>query len=443
VSSCVPNGKARNPLVSHIFTADPSAKVFGDRIYVYTSHDVDGQTNFEMTDYHAFSSDDLVNWQDHGVIIDTSGLPWATNLYAPDACEKDGQYFLYMPNSGSGIGVAVADNPGGPFTDPLGQPLLTKSIPGVEDVDWLFDPGCFVDEDGQGYIYFGGGQPDTGDNARVMRLGDDMISLADSSATTIVVPAFFEASFMHKRNDIYYFSYSTNFEGHSAYLDYMTSDNPMTGFDYQGTILTNGNINLGNNNHGSIVEFGDSTYLFYHNRKLIQDLGGDNIYERSIAVQEITYSGDDIQQMEMSAADTTVDQIKCLDGFAEVEAERMAAEQGIETEGDQEIGVHIVDIDTGDWIGYSQVDFWDGATSFVARVAAAAAGGSIEVRIDGCDDFTSEAGTVIGTCTVESTGGDTTFADLTCAITETSGAHDVCLSFTGSDDFRLDSFHFE
>src|SRR5688572_3594708 len=102
-SNCTPNGAARNPIVSHIFTADPSAKVFGDRVYVYTSHDADGQTEFEMIDYHAYSSDDLVNWQDHGVIIEAADLPWATNLYAPDACEKDGQYFLYMPNSGSGI----------------------------------------------------------------------------------------------------------------------------------------------------------------------------------------------------------------------------------------------------------------------------------------------------------------------------------------------------
>src|SRR5690606_12976578 len=96
--SCVPNGRARNPIVSHLFTADPSAKVFGDRVYVYTSHDVDGQTNFAMTDYHAFSSDDLVNWRDHGVIISTADLTWAANLYAPDACEKDGKYYLYMPN---------------------------------------------------------------------------------------------------------------------------------------------------------------------------------------------------------------------------------------------------------------------------------------------------------------------------------------------------------
>lgn len=442
-SNCVPNGRARNPLVGHIFTADPSAKVFGDRVYVYTSHDTDGQTDFDLIDYHAYSSDDLVNWQDHGVIIAAEDVSWATNLYAPDACEKDGQYYLYMPNSGSGIGVAVSDDPGGPFVDPLGEALVTKSTPGVSDVDWLFDPGCFVDDDGQGYLYFGGGPTNTGDNARVMRLGDDMISLEDTTATTIPAPAFFEASFMHKRGSTYYYSYSTDFEGHAAYLDYMTSDNPMTGFSYRGTILTNGDINMGNNNHGSIIDFGGNSYVFYHNRKLERDAGGDNSYQRSIAVQTLTYDGDEIEQLAMSTEDTTIEQIRCLDGFAEIEAERMAAQRGIEVEGDGDIGVHVVDIDDGDWTGYSQVDFRDGATVFVGRVASAAGGGSIEVRIDGCDDFTSEAGTAVGTCEIASTGGDTTFADVSCAITETSGPHDLCLSFSGTEAFRIDSFHLE
>ncbi|MGB7214734.1 MAG: glycoside hydrolase family 43 protein, partial [Gammaproteobacteria bacterium] len=442
-SNCVPNGRARNPIVSHIFTADPSANVFNNRVYVYTSHDSDGQTGFDLIDYHAYSSDDMVNWQDHGVIIRAADVSWATNLYAPGACEKNGKYYLYMPNSGSGIGVAVADDPGGPFVDPLGHALVTKSTPGVGDVDWLFDPACFVDDDGQAYLYFGGGPSGTGDNARVMRLNNDMISLKDTTATTIPAPAFFEASFMHKRNSIYYFSYSTDFEGHSAYLDYMTSNDPMTGFQHRGTILTNGNINMNNNNHGSIIEFMGQWYLFYHNRKLELDRGGNNSYQRSVAVQKLTYMGDAIQQMSMSTDDFTVEQLKCLDGFSEVQAETMAAERGIEVEGNGATGVSVVDIDTGDWIGYSQVDFRDGATTFVARVASASGGGSIEVRIDGCDDFTDQPGTAIGTCDVTSTGGNNAFTQISCPITETSGPHDLCLKFTGNKSFRFDSFHLE
>ncbi len=430
-------------MVSHLFTADPSAKVFGDRVYVYTSHDADGQTDYEMVDYHAYSSDDLVNWQDHGVIISASDLPWATNLYAPDACEKNGKYYLYIPDTANSIGVAVADHPSGPFVDPLGAPLVTKDVDGVGDVDWLFDPTCFVDEDGQAYLYFGGGPEDTGDNARVMRLNDDMVSLKDSSATTIPAPEFFEASFMHKRGSTYYFSYSTTFKGHSAYLDYMTSDDPMTGFQYRGTILTNGAINMGNNNHGSIIEFMGKSYLFYHNRKLEQDLGGTNSYQRSATLRELTYTGDAIDQLTMNTEATSVAQVKCLDGFAGVEAETMAAQSGVEVEGDGATGVSVVDIDTGDWVGYSQVDFHDGASGFSARVASASGGGAIEIRIDGWDDFTSEAGTAVGTCEVTATEGMDTFAEVSCPISETAGPHDLCLKFTGDDSFRLDSFRLE
>lgn len=443
-SGCVPSGKARNPIVSHIFTADPSAKVFGDRVYVYTSHDADGQTDFDMIDYHAFSSDDMVNWRDHGVIISTADVPWVTNLYAPDACEKNGKYYLYMPSSGSSIGVAVADDPGGPFVDPLGRPLVTGSTPGAEDVEWVFDPACFVDRDGQGYLYFGGGPRGSGDNARVIRLGADMITLADSAATRILAPAFFEASYVHERGGTYYFSYSTTFEGHAAYLDYMTSNDPLTGFLYRGTFLTNGNVNSNNNNHGSIVELGGKSYLFYHNRKLEQDGGGNNSYQRSVAVQELKYDESGaILPLTMSTQATTVDQLKCLNGLAQVEAETIAAQHGIEVQGNGRVGVSVTAIDDGDWITYSQLDFGTRASTFTARVAAASSGGTIEVRIGSCEAPTSDASSVIGTCAVPSTGGAQAWGDVSCPVTPTSGAHDLCLRFTGRATFAFDHFHFE
>lgn len=440
-SDCTPSGRARNPLITQIFTADPNAVVYGDRVYVYTSHDVDGQEDFDMVDYHVFSSTDMVNWQDHGVIIHADDLSWATNLYAPGACSKNGKYYLYIPNSGSGIGVAVADDPGGPFVDPLREALLTKSFPNA-NVEWLFDPACFVDEDGQGYLYFGGG-PDGGQNARVVRLNDDMISIMDSEATTIPTTAFFEAAFMHRRGDKYYFSYSSDFSsGHGAAIEYLIGDGPMSGFEYQGKILNNANINRGNNNHHSIVEFAGKTYIFYHNRKLEQQLGVDKVNNRSIAVQEITYREDGtFPTLDMSTENYTVEQVKCLDGFQEVEAERLAAESGIEVEGLAGGTVRVAQIEAGDWVAYSQVDFRDGATKLVARVASATGSGTIDVVIDGCID--GEAGTSIGTCQVMSTGGADTYETLTCPITETSGPHDLCLRFGDNPNFELDSFHLE
>lgn len=440
-SDCTPKGRAHNPLVTQIFTADPNAIVYGDRVYVYTSHDVDGQTGFDMVDYHAFSSDDLVNWQDHGVIIQASELPWATNLYAPGACAKNGKYYLYIPNSGSGIGVAVADKPGGPFVDPLKKALITKSFPNA-NVPWLFDPACFVDDDGQAYLYFGGGD-DGGQNARVVRLNDDMISIKDSSATKIPTTAFFEASFMHKRGGKYYFSYSADFSsGHGAALEYLIGTSPMAGFEYQGKLLQNGTVNEGNNNHGSIIEFRGKNYVFYHNRKLERELGVDKVNNRSVALQELSYGSDGkITTLSMSADDYTVAQVKCLDGFAEVEAERLAEEHGIEVEGTAGKTVRVARIEDGDWVAYSQVDFRGGAKTLVAKVASASGGGKIDVVIDGC--IGKKAGTSIGSCEVKSTGAADTFAPLSCNLTQTSGPHDLCLKFSGTPKFELDSFHLE
>jgi arabinoxylan arabinofuranohydrolase len=440
-STCVPDGRAHNPLVTQIFTADPNAIVYGDRMYVYTSHDEDGQDGFDMIDYHAYSSDDMVNWQDHGVLIDAKDLSWAGNLYAPGACSKNDKYYLYIPNSGSAIGVGVADDPGGPFVDPLKQPLISPSFPNA-NVPWLFDPACFIDDDGQAYLYFGGGD-DGGQNARVVRLNDDMISLKDSMATTVPTTAFFEASFMHKHEGKYYFSYSSDFStGHGAALEYLMSDSPMSGFEYQGIFLPSASINEGNNNHGSIVEFMGKHYLFYHNRKLEQELGVNKVNNRSIAVQELTYAADGkINPLQMSTEDYTISQLKCLDGFAEVEAERLAEENGIEVEGLAGQTIRIAQIDDGDWVAYSQVDFRDGATSLVAKVASAGGGGTIDVVIDGC--IGGAAGTSIGSCEVVTTDGADTYKELTCALEATSDNHDLCLKFSGSPNFQLDSFHLE
>lgn len=440
---CTPQGRARNPLVSHIFTADPNAVVYGDRVYLYVSHDVDGQEDFDMVDYRGFSSSDMVNWQDHGVLIHADELPWATNLYAPGACAKDSKYYLYIPNSGSGIGVAVADDPGGPFVDPIQRPLVTSSTPGVSDVDWLFDPACFVDDDGQGYLYFGGGPEGTGDNGRVIRLGDDMISLGDAQATTLVIPGFFEAAHVFKHEGTYYLQYSSDFSPeHGAALEYMTSDDPMSGFQHRGVLLPNAAINRHNNNHGSLIHFMDHTYLFYHARKLEQELGVDKVNNRSVGVQEVTFAADGaLNQITMSTEDFTVEQLRCLDGHSGVEAETLAAERGIEVEGRAGETVYVAAIDDGDWVGYSQVDFRGGTTSLVLRVASESGGGSIDVRVDGC--VTDAEGTSIGACEIPATGGRDTYADVTCTLTETSGPHDLCLVFSGAAGLRFDAWHLE
>src|SRR4030042_947275 len=277
------DGTTRNPIITHVYLADPTARVFEGRVYLYASHDLENAKNYNMYDYHVFSSDDLVNWQDHGVVLD-AGTFWASSLYAPD-CVYDNankRYLLYFPNGGSNIGVAVSDRPSGPFQDALGKPLISPSYPGAK-VPWCFDPGVLIDDDGQAYLYFGGGMPKTGDNARVIRLNKDMISLKDEAATTIIAPDYFEAPFVIKRKGKYYFTYSTNWEnGHGIRIDYMMSDNPMTGFTYKGVVIDNPPNHRGNNNHHSLVEYKGAWYVFYHSRNLAISRGIKGEFQRSV-----------------------------------------------------------------------------------------------------------------------------------------------------------------
>jgi arabinoxylan arabinofuranohydrolase len=445
------NGIVGNPIISHVFTADPSAHAFDGRIYVYASHDRDDQEGYWMVDYHVFSSNDLVNWQDHGVALHTDDLPWAGSLYAPDAAysELTGKYYLYFPNGGANIGVAVADDPAGPFVDALGGPLVTKTTPGVEEVDWVFDPACLVDADGQAYLYFGGGNANSGDNARVIRLGEDMVSLADESATTLPAPDFFEASFAHVHDGRYYFSYSTTFASGTATIDYMTSDDPTTGFEYAGTVMPNPTGNQNGNHHHSVVEYEGSSYLFYHNRVLAEREGYSH-YQRSITLDRLTYA-DDGTIVELPADKGELHQLRNLDASSRLEAETLADQRGIEVDFAEEAGsrsgVMVTELENEDWIGYSQVDFGEGVTRFTATVAANTdGGGRLDVFVDGCDLFSNLPGTRLGSCAVRPTGGWQTWADVECELEPTAGVHDLYLRFSGPARrplFNLDHFRFQ
>jgi arabinoxylan arabinofuranohydrolase len=442
-----PNGFARNPIVSHIFTADPSAHVFEGRVYVYTSHDLDNQAGYDMNDYHAFSSADLVNWQDHGVVLAAADIGWTDRLYAPTAAYSaaTGKYYLYFPNAGSAIGVAVSDSPAGPFVDVLGRPLIDPNVPGAGDVDWLFDPMAFVDDDGQAYLYFGGGPEGTGDNARVIRLNPDMISLADAAATTIPAPDLFEASYVHKHDGRYYFSYSTSFANHAAFIDYLVSDNPMTGWQYTGTVLQQPDQNNGNNNHHSIIEYEGNSYIFYHNR-VLANREGKSSFQRSITLDNLTYDAQGNINL-VPSQKGVVRQLRSVDAFARIEAEAIADQRGIETDfavdGGSRVGVSVTELQNGDWIGYSQVDFAEGASTFRARVAPRS-GGVLQVRVDGCNEFTSSPGVEVGSCPIGA--GAQAWTDVECAVTIGAGVHDLCLSFSGDPGaqvFDLDYFSFE
>jgi len=248
-----------NPIVTHMYTADPTARVFDGRLYVYPSHDRDTATWFTMDDWHVFSTKNMKDWTDHGVCLSLGDLNWAKKYaWAPDCVYKNGKYYFYYPTDKDYIGVAVGKTPYGPFTDPLKKPLLNRQTQGVICTGDFIDPCVFIDDDGSAYIYFGQNE------VNMVKLNDDMISFSDTVSVLKGVDGFFEAAWMHKYKGKYYLSYSGPNPGRKKIL-YCVSDSPYGPFEFKGEILRPMNSCT---NHHSIVEFKGQWYLFYHNSDL-------------------------------------------------------------------------------------------------------------------------------------------------------------------------------
>lgn len=276
---------AQNPFIRHMYTADPSARVFNDTLYVYPSHDPDTATWFNMVDWHVFSTTDMKNWTDHGVALSLDDISWAkAYAWAPDCEYKNGKYYFYYPTDQDFIGVAIGDKPWGPFTDPVDKPLITRQTPGVVANRDLIDPAIFIDDDGTPYLYFGQ------NHVNVVRLNEDMISFEGPVKVLEGTDDFFEAIWMHKYNNKYYLSYS----GRGQIL-YCIGDNPYGPFEYQGVILDK--VNSGTNHH-SIVEYKGQWYLFYHNADLFLNSNPpeDELqykgFRRSVCVDYLYYNDD-------------------------------------------------------------------------------------------------------------------------------------------------------
>lgn len=278
-----------NPFINHMYTADPSARVFGDRLWVYPSHDKDDAPTFNMEDYHVFSTTDMKTWKDHGVIFNPiTQTTWAkAKAWAPDCTYRNGKYYLYYPTDQKHIGVAVADTPYGPFHDPLGHPLISIDSPGVICNRDFIDPCVFIDDDGQAYLFMGQ------NTVCCIKLNEDMISYDGEVHIIEGATEFFEAVWVHKRNGIYYMSYSDSpFTGHQPRIVYCTSKSPLGPYTYQGIILDP--VNSGTNHH-SIVNYKGQDYMFYHTADLSIHLndGYHTGVRRSICVDSLFYDAND------------------------------------------------------------------------------------------------------------------------------------------------------
>ncbi|QEC45766.1 family 43 glycosylhydrolase [Pseudobacter ginsenosidimutans] len=272
----------KNPFITHMYTADPSAHVWADgRLYVYASHDIEPPRGCDLMDqYHVFSTNDMINWTDHGEILRASQVSWGRPdggfMWAPDCAYKNGTYYFYFPhpsetewNTSWKIGVATSKKPASDFT-------VQGYIPGI---DPLIDPCVFVDDDGKAYFYQGGGGVCKGG-----KLKDNMMEIDGAMQNMTGLVDFHEAAWVHKRNGIYYLSYSDNHDEANLHnrMRYATSNSPLGPWTYRGIYMDPTDSYT---NHGSIVEFKGNWYAFYHNSSISK-----HDWLRSICADRLSYT---------------------------------------------------------------------------------------------------------------------------------------------------------
>ncbi|WP_378103940.1 glycoside hydrolase family 43 protein [Chryseobacterium sp. sg2396] len=445
---------AQNPVIQTHFTPDPAPMIYKGKMYLYTGDDQPGFDFYTMTKWHVYSSDDMVNWTDHGSPISLESFTWARDrAWAAQCVERNGKFYWYIcaqtVDNNMAIGVAVSDSPTGPFKDALGKPLVTT---GTWD---NIDPTAFVDDDEQAYLYWG--------NSKLfyVKLNKDMttyngpITEVPQSAKAFgglrrpgksdevlqkqekFDDVYVEGPWFYKRNKQYYMMYA-GMTNRTECLSYATSASPTGPWKYRGKIMTDQPTNSFTN-HGGIIDYKGKSYLFYHNALLPN--GGS--YGRSTAIEEFKYNPDG-SIPKITITKEGVHPVGTLNPYQRNEAETMAWAEKCTTSENKKTGVYVSDARTGGYIKVRAVDFGKGASEFSASVAAGIDGGILEVRLD------DVKGTKIAHIDIPRTGGWEDFKTLTTTIAEpVSGIHDVYFVFQGKNItagrklFNFDSWSFK
>ncbi len=375
-------GRAQNPIIRDQFSADPSARVFGDSVYLYPSHDipvVNGKGRpgwFCMQDYHVFSSAGLMDWADHGVIVSQDKVPWADpsaySMWAPDCIAANGKYYFYFPTKakdtifgkGFSIGVAIGDRPSGPFI-PQAQPIA-----GVHGID----PNVFVDRDGQAYLYWAEGK------IYVAKLKQNMLELASEPKVLSELPekGLKEGPYLFERKGIYYLTYP-HVQNKTERLEYAISNNPTGPFKFGGVIMDESPTGCWTN-HQSIISYKGQWYLFYHHN----DLSPDFDKNRSVRIDSLFFEPDGairkvIPTLRGVGITKATGQIQ-IDRYSHI-SDKGAAIAFLDTT-DRFKGWKTVFDRLGGWIEYDKVDFGtDGSDAMVVK-ACSKTGGTLEISVD-------------------------------------------------------------
>ncbi len=415
--------------------------VHNGTMYVYTGHDEDGADFFWMQEWRVYSTQDMVNWQDHGSPLALESFSWADDrAWASQTIERDGKFYWYICahsklSNGMAIGVAVSDSPTGPFRDALGKPLF-------ENGSWdHIDPTVMIDDDGQAWLMWGNPQ------VYYLKLNRDMISYSGELGMLPMTEAAFggpmmkdrekgktykdsyvEGPWLTKRNGVYQLLYAAG--GVPEHISYSTAPSPLGPWKYAGEIMPLSNTNSFTN-HCGVADYKGHSYFFYHTGKLPQGGG----FGRSVAVEEFKYNADGSFPT-ILPTDEGVKPVATFNPYRRVEAETMAFSKGVKTEQNDEVGVYVSDIHNGDYIKLQNVCFCDKLPrTFTARVASGLRGGQIEVRID------SLKGQLLCRLEVPATGGWEKWQTLTADFTQlVKGRHDLYLVFTGRKGPKLFNF---
>jgi len=388
---------AQNPVIHDQFTADPTARVFGDRVWLYPSHDIvppEGQRQdwFCMADYHVFSSDNLTDWTDHGVIVTQNAVPWVRTdsyaMWAPDCVCRDGRYYFYFPAAprdgrGFAVGVATADKPEGPF---MCEPKPIEGISGI-------DPCVLIDDDGQAYIYW------SGMGIRGARLKANMKELADP-LQEVAMPrregmpemppvkiggeemkglpdGFKEGPFVFKRDGWYYLTFPwVRVENGTETLAYAMSRSPLGPWDFKGIIMAE-HANRCWTNHHSIVEFRGGWYIFYHHN----DFSPRDDKRRSARIERLAFRADGT----IAEVVPTMRGVGISDATARIDVDRYSqASPDVTTAFVDTLqpfrGWHATLPAKGSWLRYGDVDFGGVADGYLVVCAKAADNTELYVR---------------------------------------------------------------